>query len=79
MQGAFAGWNKKLKGYEKDQEGQAEIYRDVISWGRKHGMAGIRYWAPDYEGWYSMSMFEFSKKVGTAKTILLNHKDLIGQ
>jgi hypothetical protein len=76
MEGPFAGWNKKLKGYEKNQQGQADIYKDVISWGRNHGMAGIRYWAPDYEGWYSMSMFEFSKKKGTAKTILLNHKEI---
>lgn len=37
-----------------------------------------RYWAPDYEGWYAMSMFEFSNKKGTAKSILLNHKTLVG-
>lgn len=79
MEGPFAGWNKTLRDYELDQEGQAEIYKDVISWGRENGMAGIRYWAPDYEGWYSMSMFEFSNKVGRAKKVLLKHKDLIGQ
>ena len=45
--------------------------------GYEMDVAGIRYWAPDYEGWYAMSMFEFSNKVGTAKTILQNHKDLI--
>ena len=78
MEGPFAGWNKKLKGYEKDQQGQANIYRDVMNWGKTHGMAGIRYWAPDYEGWYSMSMFEFSNKKGTAKTILKMHKEIVG-
>ena len=78
MEGPFAGWNKKLKGYEKDQKGQADIYRDVIAWGKTHGMAGIRYWAPDYEGWYSMSMYEFSNKKGTAKTILKSHKEIVG-
>jgi len=78
MEGPFAGWNKKLKGYEKDQQGQANIYRDVMNWGKTHGMAGIRYWAPDYEGWYSMSMFEFSNKKGTAKTILKSHKEIVG-
>ena len=78
MDGPFASWNKKLKGYEKDQQGQANIYRDVIAWGKTHGMAGIRYWAPDYEGWYSMSMYEFSNKKGTAKTILKNHKEIVG-
>lgn len=81
MVGPFAGWNKQLGNYKKDQQGQADIYRDVIAWGRDHGLIGIRYWAPDYEGeWYPMSMFEFNDdKVGTAKTILLNHKEIVEQ
>ena len=77
MDGPFAGWNKKVKGYKHDQQGQANIYADVVNWGKANGMAGIRYWAPDYEGWYTMSMFEFSNKKGNAKTILLNHKEII--
>ena len=78
MVGPFAGWNKQLKGYNKDQQGQADIYRDVIAWGKDHGLIGIRYWAPDYEGeWYPMSMFEFENKVGTAKIVLTNHKEIV--
>ena len=78
MVGPFAGWNKELKGYKKNQQGQADIYEDVIKWGKIHGMAGIRYWAPDYEGeWYPMSMFTFKNKVGTAKQILVNHKNIV--
>ena len=79
MVGPFAGWNKQLKGYSKNQQGQADIYRDVIAWGKDHGLIGIRYWAPDYEGeWYPMSMFEFDEnKVGTAKQILLEHKEIV--
>ena len=78
MVGPFAGWNKQLSTYKKDQQGQADIYRDVIAWGKEHGLIGIRYWAPDYEGeWYPMSMFTFENKVGTAKTILLNHKEIV--
>ena len=78
MVGPFAGWNKQLKGYEKSQQGQADIYRDVIAWGKDNGLIGIRYWAPDYEGeWYPMCMFAFENKVGTAKTILLNHKEIV--
>lgn len=78
MVGPFAGWNKQLKGYSKTQQGQADIYRDVIAWGKDHGLIGIRYWAPDYEGeWYPMSMFEFENKVGTAKQILVNHKEIV--
>lgn len=78
MVGPFAGWNKQLKGYAKTQQGQADIYRDVIAWGKDNGLIGIRYWAPDYEGeWYPMSMFEFENKVGTAKQILVNHKEIV--
>ena len=80
MVGPFAGWNKQLGSYKKDQQGQADIYRDVIAWGKDHGLIGIRYWAPDYEGeWYPMSMFTFENKVGTAKAILLNHKSIVKQ
>lgn len=78
MVGPFAGWNKQLGKYAKNQQGQADIYRDVIAWGRDHGLIGIRYWAPDYQGeWYPMSMFEFENKVGTAKQILVNHKEIV--
>ena len=78
MVGPFAGWNKALKGYNKDQKGQEAIYKDVIEWGKSNGLVGIRYWAPDYEGeWYPMSMFTFENKVGTAKAILINHKEIV--
>lgn len=78
MEGPFAGWNSQLGDYEKNQQGQADIYADVIAWGKTHGMCGIRYWAPDYKGWYSMSMFEFDENhVGTAKQILLNHQEIV--
>ncbi|MBQ6092174.1 MAG: glycosyl hydrolase 53 family protein [Clostridia bacterium] len=72
MDGPFAGWSKKMKGYNMDEAGQAALYADVIAWGKTHGLAGIRYWAPDFEGWYAMSMFTFADKVGTAKEILTN-------
>ena len=78
MVGPFAGWNSQLGTYEKTQKGQEDIYRDVIAWGKDHGLIGIRYWAPDYEGeWYPMSMFEFENKVGTAKSVLVNHKSIV--
>ncbi len=79
MDGPFASWKKKVRGYKHTQQGQADIYADVIKWGKANGMAGIRYWAPNYEGWYSMSMFEFANKKGTAKDILQNHKELISK
>ena len=80
MVGPFKGWNKQLGSYKKNQQGQSDLYRDVVTWGKEHGLIGIRYWAPDYEGeWYPMSMFTFKDKVGTAKTILLNHKSIVEQ
>lgn len=79
MEGAFAGWNDTLKNYKHSEQGQADIYSDVVSWGKEYGLIGVRYWAPDYEGWYSMSMFNFEDKKGTAKAILVNHKELIGE
>lgn len=77
MEGPFSGWNKQMGSYKKTQAGQEAIYADIINWGRENGLCGIRYWAPDYEGWYAMSMFEFSNKVGNAKSILLNHKNIV--
>lgn len=79
MEGPFAGWNNQMGDYVKDQEGQEAIYRDIVSWGKRNGLCGIRYWAPDYKGWYAMSMFEFSGKSGNAKSILLNHKNIVKQ
>ncbi len=70
MDGPFAGWNKACGNYEISEEGQKKIFEDTVSWGKEHGLAGIRYWAPDYEGWSSMSMFNFENKHGVAKAIL---------
>ena len=76
MEGPFAGWNQKAGSYEQDQPGQALLYADVIAWGKTHHMAGIRYWAPDFKGWYTMAMFEFDGNKGVAKTILSRHKEI---
>ena len=76
MEGPFAGWNQKLGDYEQDEHGQAALYADVIAWGKKNGMAGIRYWAPDFKGWYTMAMFEFEDKTGKAKEILERHNEI---
>ncbi len=70
MSGAFAGWNKETKGYPNTEEGQAAIYKDVIDWGKTHGVLGIRYWAADYEDWGSMGMFKFENKHGVSKLSL---------
>ena len=71
MYGAFEGWNKKAKGYDNTEEGQAAIYRDVINWGKEHGVIGLRYWAADYEDWGTMGIFRFENKHGIPKQSLL--------
>jgi len=72
MSGDFAGWNKETKGYPNSEEGQAAIYKDVVEWGKTHGVIGIRYWAADYEDWGTMPMFNFDEnKHGTPKASLL--------
>ncbi len=67
MSGAFAGWNKEVNGYPNTEEGQAQIYQDVISWGKTNGVSGIRYWAADYEDWGTMGLFRFENKHGIPK------------
>ena len=67
MSGTFAGWSKETKGYRNTEEGQADIYRDVVSWGLSHGVIGIRYWAADYEDWGTMGLFSFENKHGIPK------------
>ena len=71
MSGAFAGWNKSVKGYENTEEGQAAMYRDVTEWGKTHGVIGIRYWAADYEDWGTMGLFRFENKHGIPKVGLI--------
>ena len=68
MSGAFAGWNKVVKGYPNTEEGQANMFRDVIDWGKTHGVIGVRYWAADYEDWGTMGLFRFENKHGIPKT-----------
>lgn len=69
--GAYSSWSKTANGYPHTEDGQASIYKDVVEWGNTHGVAGIRYWAPDYSDWGSMSMFNYNGKSATAKKILL--------
>ena len=71
MSGAFAGWNKEVKGYPNSEEGQANMYKDVVDWGKTHGVIGVRYWAADYEDWGTMGLFRFENKHGSPKHGLL--------
>lgn len=70
VKGPYAGWNRPVQGYEFNQKGQASIYHDTIAWGKENGVIGIRYWAPDFKEWGTMSMFEYSANQAVAKEVL---------
>ena len=74
MSGPFAGWNKSVKGYPNTEQGQADIFGDVINWGKTHGVIGVRYWAADYEDWGTMGLFSFENKHGVPKLGLIQMK-----
>ena len=57
--GDFQHWNHPLAGYSMTAEGQAELFRDLASWGAAAGVSGIRPFAPDLlvPGWEPMALF----------------------
>lgn len=71
VSGPYAGWSKTVSGYPHTPQGQADMYQDVVEWGKSHGVIGIRYWAPDYREWGSMSMFDYKESGAQAKEIFL--------
>ena len=70
--GPFKDWNHPLKGYPLTPEGQADIYRALVQWGKTNGLSGIRPWAPDFAapGWGPMSLFTMTPKTATAAPAL---------
>jgi arabinogalactan endo-1,4-beta-galactosidase len=58
--GPYQAWNNEVPGYPITADGQAELLRDLVIWGRANGVSGIRPWAPElYVGhWEPMSLFE---------------------
>ncbi len=57
--GPYQSWNYEVPGYPISVQGQTDLLRDLISWGKENGVSGIRPWAPDlYVGhWGPMSLF----------------------
>ncbi len=70
--GTFSSWNNKVHGYELTDEDGAKFLAELITWGRKNGMAGIRPWAPELD--WANPWFDFDKttKTATAKMALFN-------
>lgn len=69
-------WNRPLRGYPLDEDGQRRHYLDLEAWSMEHGVSGVRWWAPDFPGWGPMSLFDFDHdaRVATPKALL---EDLI--
>ena len=58
--GPYQNWNYEVPGYPLTNSGQADLLRDLVSWGRNNGVSGIRPWAPELylDHWAPMSLFE---------------------
>ena len=70
--GTFSSWNNKVHGYELTDEDGARFLKELITWGKNNGMAGIRPWAPELD--WANPWFDFDKetKTATAKMALFN-------
>lgn len=70
--GAFSTWDHPVPGYPLTTEGQADLLRDLVSWGLGAGLAGIRPWAPEavVPGWGPFALFKMEGKTAVAKPAL---------
>ena len=70
--GPFKGWNNQAGGYGLTPAGQAAILRDLVSWGAKNGVRGIRPWAPELviPVWGAFSLFALADGVAKARPAL---------
>lgn len=65
----FAGWNNPVHGYDLNDEGQARLFKELVTWGKKNGMAGIRPWAIEHEWLMSWFAFDEQNSMATAREI----------
>ena len=70
--GTFSSWDNKVHGYELTDEDGAKFLSELIAWGKKNGMAGIRPWAAELD--WANPWFDFDKetKTATAKQVLFD-------
>ena len=57
--GPYINWNYVVPGYPLTETGQANLLYDLVYWGKKNGLSGIRPWAPDLflPAWEPMALF----------------------
>ena len=70
--GTFASWSNEVHGYKLTDEDGAKFLGELITWGRRNGMAGIRPWAPELDWANPWFDFDNDKKTATAKTALFD-------
>ena len=63
-------WNNEVYGYKLTDEDGARFLSELITWGRKNGMAGIRPWAPELDWANPWFDFDNTTKTATAKSAL---------
>ena len=70
--GTFSSWNNKVYGYDLTDEDGAKFLKELITWGKNNGMAGIRPWAPELD--WANPWFDFNNetKVATAKQVIFD-------
>lgn len=68
--GTFASWSNEVHGYKLTDEDSAKFLKELISWGRQNGMAGIRPWAPELDWANPWFDFDNDAKTATAKQAL---------
>ena len=70
--GTFASWSNEVHGYQLTDEDGAKFLKELITWGRQNGMAGIRPWAPELDWANPWFDFDSATKTATAKTALFD-------
>ncbi|MBO4472430.1 MAG: glycosyl hydrolase 53 family protein [Clostridia bacterium] len=68
--GTFASWDNEVHGYKLTDEDGAKFLKELITWGRKNGMAGIRPWAAELDWANPWFDFDNEAKTATAKAAL---------
>jgi arabinogalactan endo-1,4-beta-galactosidase len=68
-EGTFKDWNHALEHYSLTPGGQADLLRDLVSWGATAGVSGIRPFGPELvvPGWGPMSFFELKGNTATVR------------
>ena len=70
--GTFASWNNEVHGYALTDEDGAKFLKELITWGRNNGMAGIRPWAAELDRANPWFDFDNEAKTATAKQTLFD-------